>query len=675
MFQLNTENIKIIIHTAVVIVSVFFITDNVFSETSLELKNKADAYYSKSDYRSAVHMYRQSIAKNPNNKNAHVGAGKSYLHLYDYNRSEYHFKYALKLDKNNENAMIGLGFLYLELNKFKEAKELLDQVSKINPGNNENNYAKGLMYLKQNKYSISELYFKKVLKLNAGHILSLLALGEIEIKRGRNDIAEDYWNKARKINPLNPEIHKMRAKLDLHYANEKEDSDDRDIYLQRARESLINADTSGNSEINQEKKIIWIDIMKGDDVSALDRVTEILKKNKKHPEMNYLAAILSAQSDRPPDIVASYYLNLLNFNSDDSITRFSFEEYVLSKEQFFSPSGEIRKNLSYYHLSLANKYESEGQMRRSLAHLQRGIMLYPDSKVLLEKRKEKMLYSGNFEGYLRDLVLLKRKSPENFKLLHRLETALKDKKRYISYRERLLSSDDIGGHPTFNRTPPYIFVYHIRPEESFPDYPDASKILSDAIILYLNEAGKSDPVPAHFRKKIISSISNSSRTKMHTGKGVYFSSSNLPFIEEFENKNMQVSYILDGSYSVNNGMIRMKIQLMEKNTARPIMNFNVQAKGKNAIHDLAYKINKKIENLPHTGKIIKVSHQKVFINKGKSDGLRKGDLYSVPGKSNLEIDEVDYYVSSARPVKGKSAVYTIGEKAMQKPGSRQGKSD
>ena len=637
-------------------------SDVVLSETSLEYEGTAENYLKKGEYRSAIHYYRQSLEKNPNNTKSHIGAGQSYFVLGDYTRSEYHFNRAITLDKGNEKAMIGLGLLYIEMGQYKKAKTFLDEVAKNNPGSISNNYAKGLLYLRQNKADFAELYFNKVLKLNPGHVLSLLALSEIEMSRGRSDIAENYWNKAQKLDSLNPELHRVRARMDLQYAND-DSHPDREAYLERARESLLNADIEGSSSTEQEIQIIWIDIIKGEYAKAKERVDLLLAKNSDDPKLNYLAATLSKFTKQSPDLTANYYSKILLKNPDDSIARFSFEEYVLSKEEYFSPSGEIRKKLAMYHMIMSNKFEMEGQTKRSFSHLQRGILLYPDSKVLLEKRKDKMLRTGNFEGYLRDLVLLKRKSPDNYKLLHRLEVALQNKKKYIAYRERLLSADDINGRPTFKRTPTYVYIYDIKSQDPFPSYPDSPSLFADAIIYYLSDPGKAEPVPESFRKSVKNAIYYSSKNRFNADRGIFFDTSNIAFIEEQETPDLTVSYILEGDYSIINGTITMRINLMEKNTTRSIMKFNVSASGKNAVHDVSYHIARRIAELPYRGRIIKVYKKEIFINLGSADGVKAGDKFSVPGKGVITVSEVNYYVSRANAENGNHSIFTAGEHA------------
>lgn len=629
------------------------------AESSLSLQTKADGYLEGSDFRSAAHFYRLSLDENPGNTRALLGAGRAFLALKDFNRSEQYFLKLLKIDPEDEGALIGMGSLYTEKGEYKKAREYFDKASSVNPGSRNVQFALGKYYLKQRKLNLAESYFHRLLRRNASHVDSLLALSEIELLRGRLDLSENYWNQASRIEPVNPELSRIKGELLVKKAMLSTDSTEKYNNLEQAGESL-NSSTLQSSDKNSNLRIVWIKLLNGKDDEAIDKLKEMVEENKDDSKLHYFYAMLLSEKNQSRSQVAEHFGRSVALDPDDSIFRYGFENYILSNQEYFPPAGNIRKNLSRFHLQLSQFYFSTGKTESSYLHLNRGIQLDPDNENARDLLMKKILRDGNYQEYINELTRKYRKNPDDYKLHNRLEGALRQKKNYISYREDLLENE-IDSNKKSLRTPTKIFVYDIEPENSFPVYPDASRLISSSIRRQLMLPGSIASVPEDVRQKIFDSIDLADPAGKRNRTGVFYHPGDIRYIEESESDNLKINYILHGNYRIVSTTIYLDLKLVEKNTSRKILEFKIKSSGKGAIYELGKKVYDKLSHLPYTGRILKVNADGLFLNLGRADHIEKGKKFRVPGKGLVTVEETDYFVSRAKPLEGDWTQFTPGE--------------
>jgi len=637
------------------LLSLLLIPSLIVAQTASELADQGDVALRGGDYRTAVYYYRQSLEKNPAYLRALNGSGFAYYSMGDFTRAENDFRQALKLDPKNKEAMTGTGRVLVAKGDFNEARKFFDAVYEMDPGNLQNNFAFGEYHRLRGKLDLALLYYKKVLRISPSHQKALIALCTLEMDRDNLKQAEIYWDRAREIDPSDGALHAAKSKLELKLAFETTDLFEKDEHLGNSRVSALRALqlTPRNAEL--QKLILWIDLMRNDVDGAVSVVENIINTNESDGELYYLAATLFRLRSYDLQRVASYYEKAIALNPLDSLIRFSYEEFVLSHGNGFPIGGDVRKKLGEHHLKMAKYMYSLGRTDMARTHFNRSLLLLPDNREAMMRRMEKERLDGNYESYYNDLLYLTKKNPHDYKLKYRLESALNQKASLMPFRERLFSPDVDPKKATYRRTPTRIFIYDLEPLIPAPAYPDAGGRISRAIIHSLSVPGRVTGVPAEFRERVFQSVRDSKIHRTTNPYTVTYRPEYNPYIEELESPGLRVHYTIKGFYKKIGSRLSIEIHVLEKATSRVVKKYSVSASGKNAIFEIAQQIADQLRALPFEGRVIKVDYGSIFVNVGRVDGVKKGDMFLVqngvdnePGK--IQIEQSDYFISRAKPI-------------------------
>lgn len=95
-------------------------------------------FYEEENDKEAIKYFRQALADDPYNIEAHINAGDSLFFIGDYGTSSMHFNEALKIEENNIHAMLGLAENYLFQEKLTDS---INQYAKVLELESENEHA------------------------------------------------------------------------------------------------------------------------------------------------------------------------------------------------------------------------------------------------------------------------------------------------------------------------------------------------------------------------------------------------------------------------------------------------------------------------------------------------------------------------------------------------------
>lgn len=634
----------------------FLFATHLFAETASEFAQMAEAAYAKRDYRSAVYYFKKSLEKNSSYVRSLIGSGNSYLLIGDTDRAEEYFGKALRLEERNTEAMTGLGRACTANGKFKEAYAYLNRAIEMDPGSVAANFSLGEYHLAIGKLLPAEGYFKKVLRLRPDHQSALIALCRIETDRGRTVEADRYFTRAREIDSSHFDLHAARSLLDLKKALLTNDEFDREEHLNLARESALIALQLSPMDISLQKMVIGIDLMQNRIEEARSKADELRRNFDGDSEIAYLSAAMHSAYSGDPKIISELYEKAMRSDPSNSLIRFAYEEFVLSKESDFFPAGGVRRDLAGHHYRLYEHYLKSGRSLSAKFHLLRSLDLFPEDERASVERLERHRIDGDYESYIMELGALSGRNPENRSLRFRLENTLNDKKKILSYRERLFSPDVNPESATYIRTPNTLFVFDLEPERDSFSYPDASIQISRSINAYLSVPGRVKPVSKGFRDSVMNTIRIAEKSGMKDILfGTRYRPHYIPYIEQMERETTRVRFIVYGSYLLTPGGISVSLKIIDKKSSRTVDEFRIAASGSDALHEIAMSAAERINRLPITGRIVKTGHSGIFINLGSVDGIKRDQIFTLHGPEKkgvrkIRVIETDYYISRAEPV-------------------------
>ena len=186
----------------------------VWAQDISELLSQAQDFYEQGNYQAAILKYTAVISKDPNNKQAIMELGDSFLAMGDTSEAVSFFKKAIDLYPNDLEGYRRLAYFYFYSNKFQES---FDVLRKAYLKNQENPKAKALYavgYLIYGKEDSTKILVDQLLKDKIDpQAFLILAEGYASLEKYEKSI--DFINKAIEIDSLNDLFFYLRSEYNL----------------------------------------------------------------------------------------------------------------------------------------------------------------------------------------------------------------------------------------------------------------------------------------------------------------------------------------------------------------------------------------------------------------------------------------------------------------------------
>ena len=628
------------------------------ARSALYYFREAERQLAHEEYREALANYRYCLERNEHFPAAHIGAASAYYELGEWQRARDHYERALELDRNNVPARTGLALVYIEIGGFPRARELLLAVQQTDPGNADNNYALGVYHRRTGSASLAESYFEKAIRLQASHVRALVGLARIMADTGRLE-------RARRIGPLQVEIHSSAGEIALKQAFAAPDAEVRETYLARARESFVTAARLQPDNRQVAGRLVLIDLYTNEAGSARERVETLLEAEPRNPHLHYMLGVLERRSGNQRAALTEIQ-RALQLDPADSFVRFSLEDLA----QDLRDSGmALRRGLAAYHYERVQHNREQRRPDRLQSHLRRTLLLDPFHEAARRDELDQARRDGDYEGFIHSLQRLRERHADDAGIAYRLERALESRRSNLAYRANLLSPIASPARATFERSPVRVFVFDFRSTDPFPGHADGPELIAAAINFELSAADHIDPVPDELRRLVLGRIRQDSRAVDRFPFGVAYRPEFIARVEEFEERERPVAYVLAGSYRQVNEALHVDCELIEKGAGIRVARFSIEGRGRDAIHDVALAVARRLrEELPFEGRVVRVAEGQVYLNVGRVDGLRVDQellvyrLGSLRGK--LKVREVATYVARAEPTGASADRFDTGDRVV-----------
>ncbi len=628
-------------------VYLFFIANLFPGNRAANYKERGDTEYAQKQFPIAIDFYKKSIARNPNYLPALVSLGKLLRETQSWKNSRLYLERAYKIAPKSQEVIVELAKTYFAQKDIRSSEKIVTKGIRLYPYNPDLNYLKSKVYLLHNKKYLAERKLKQILRSNPSHILSYILLSDIYVKKGNYIKAINFLRKSYLIGPDQPNILVYIARAKLLRSVRDLDSllYDDPVTVEAFSEAIHDLESAKSFDhyhIPSNLLLGKIYALTKNCASATPYFRAVLKNSPSHFEARYYQGYCS------PKVSLKIYPALLANNSNDEILRYHLQKNLLQ----FTRRRESPNIMRFVeeHYSKGKQLSTLNQETQAFQEFRWASHLFPGH---LKANKELIRYyrtKSDFRYLTKTLQFLKDRTRET-KYRDMYEQLVQERRNKIFYRAGFLVPEKV-------RTPTPLFVFYFKPKDPFGTYPDAGRAIAHKLSFVLGEMGRIRVLPEDELNEIYEKITQ----KNFFGLGGYHNAQLAKEVKQRFNNYLKrlganetprykafigkqsLRYIIRGTYQKLAHGMRAKMEIVDLNTGLNIYSTQAQAEGRSYLNYLAVQLSNKIyEHVPYYGKVLVVKDERVLINLGRRDGLKKNDrLFAKEGdKIIAELEVAD----------------------------------
>jgi tetratricopeptide (TPR) repeat protein len=174
-----------------------------YAASAGELLSKANRHVAQRDFTSAIDLYQQLLAADPNHTVALNNMGSALLDLGRFIEAEQHYRRALSIDPDFVDAHVNLGNVLRKRAHLAESEDSLRRAIKLKPNELDAHCGLGLTLLSGGRIHQAKGRLRKVLKSMPRNLVALHGMGEIALTEGRWQEAEKLFDRVLELEPNN----------------------------------------------------------------------------------------------------------------------------------------------------------------------------------------------------------------------------------------------------------------------------------------------------------------------------------------------------------------------------------------------------------------------------------------------------------------------------------------
>jgi len=238
-------------------------------------------------YKEAVNHLMEALRINQTDTIALTSLAQALVDMGKKDKAVEYYQQVLRYKPHDIGAMYALAALYEDMSEDNKAIELFSNILVINPDHARTHYNLGVLYARKKELANAEDHLLHSIRLNPADADAHCSLGVILMNQGRLRDATDLFEKAARIDPESPEI---RGYLEAARAmREKIDEDIAALDLRRRAEPR-------NADVLKSLGMLYAET--GDDTSAADVFTMLVRLRPDSPDVHYNIACLHARTGR-----------------------------------------------------------------------------------------------------------------------------------------------------------------------------------------------------------------------------------------------------------------------------------------------------------------------------------------------------------------------------------------
>jgi len=162
------------------------------------------------DYESAIESLKKVVESMPDNKEAYVMIGRSYLELKEYDLAIENYEKVLKLDRYHSSALFDLGSAWVQKGDLDKASEYFKRGLQLRPNDPDAHYNIGIIYFQANKTDKAIEELKIAVELKETFALAHKTLGYALIQKNQLNEAITHLEKYIEIDPEGVDANQIK---------------------------------------------------------------------------------------------------------------------------------------------------------------------------------------------------------------------------------------------------------------------------------------------------------------------------------------------------------------------------------------------------------------------------------------------------------------------------------
>ena len=538
-----------------------------------------------------------------------------------------HFKRAIRVNRYYFKALKGLGTAYFDLEFNVLAAQYLGRALRQEPNDPEANLTYARTLIRIGKTGQAKLYIDRVLRQQPRNVLALYTDALYWKNRGRMDLV---LSRLRTVKRIQPSYYRLYLMLGDLYNRKKRYGDAERMYRQAiannanspvgyyylgrfffergrlsyAGHSLDTALQLSPDMLRALKLQARVLFLTGKWEKARDIYITLTKREPFNHLFRYsLALVYTRLVQRDPAAVSSAvdsFKRALVLKNNDEVIRYAFEEFAVRRLPVKHPQ---RARLARYHFGHAASYRRSNCMIRARVAIRRAIRLNPVDVGCRRFLASVHRSYGYWEAFYRVLKVLAMLEPDNTHLKDRIDFYKKAVVRLPSRKA------GIRQYSIRQSVPKLVIFDNFEQYNAEHGYFGLSTVygamLRDA--LYIRSGVK----VLYQKKKRLADSGAARREALRLG----------------------ADYYVLGRYIKGRVFTVLEIGLYSAVSGERLAKFRSSRRGNRRLFELAVNLADKISSaVPFVARIIRLRGDRVTLNAGRRDGLKKGMLLRVvPG--------------------------------------------
>ncbi|MGL4982010.1 MAG: tetratricopeptide repeat protein [Treponemataceae bacterium] len=580
-----------------------------------ELYAKAKQNQENRSWYQAIELYQEIVQLNPHYGQAWFGLAECSYAMNEYELAIFYAESAEKYIKNQAAIQNIKGFSFIGLNRLDEAKQIFTKVLNVYPNDSDAYFGLAELNIFEGKISSAETNYLDILKRQPENRKALLSLALVSYELGKLRQAKTYINQAIRYHSENPDVHYFAAYL---YAK------DGDFYLAEQRaQAAVHLNPSYDKAYELLGFILYQNARFYDVIALCD---ERLQRNRNLTSAWFLKGLANTKLNKIEEAINAYTLGL-SIDSEDEIMRTSLEQLIFF---FLDIEDKRRSQWSAWHIQKAQTYQQKYLLPQAKYEYRRALMIEPNNSKTRYDYADILLKEGYPERYFSQLQFLKAQGGTSTLIEDRLSSigiqltsSLPNKWKIDPfYLERIRYKVGLYyQHGNVN-------LYHA----------DADKITSDLLAHIISQDGL---IEASSYGGAINSFSEAFNLSRQ-GSQDYFIILNLE-----ENK--------DDLY--------LTCKIFVSRTGIEVSSFTIYRTGNDRFINTLRRANQAIaSSLEQKGKLIERNGSIGLIDMGKSDGIKKDQVFNIIKKGMVKTADKSIALNYKKTdILGTFTVTKVGE--------------
>lgn len=609
--------------------------------------------YQKRNIVVAIEYYRKSILQNPNYVPALQALGKILRETGAIEESNEKLLIAYELEPKNITTLIELTETSIEKNDMLQAQKYCREGLLLESTNIDLSYLQVQVLLSAGNLYLAEQRLNQIIRQNPGHYKSYISLGRIYLKQDKLKKAENLFRKARTIMPNQPYVFIYLADIKLEqllykYRESLYSGPASPSMFAEAIQLLMNAKGYDNFFVPANFRLAQIYALTSDCLNATPYLDSVLEVNRDH----YGAIYLKGYCDKSQSI--DLYPQLLQDNSNDDITRFIYEKNLLElnkRRQDPLIMAAVRN-----HFDTGKSLLNTNQMYQGIFEIQYARYLFPDFREAQIELLEYYRSQGDYFELKRFLGLLRQSTGERY-YQDMYEQLISSRRQKLYYREGITNPESV-------KSPTPLFIFYFQPNDPFTLHPDAGVAIAELMAFALKDRGR---LQVHSRE-MRSIIYRALQKQKYFGTGGYYNGKVSSFVYRTlrqlqDQTGDSPMYAIGGNYSEKGNSIEVFAQLINLRNGTQLASVKYSAEGRGFLRRIALQLaNFAYDNIPYSGKILKISGSGAVVNLGLRDGINNETKLLVKREANqiteLKVVELEKDIFWGEPLESDD-VYLI----------------